>query len=105
MKSIFKFVKLEKATDNKHKWVMTLFNTKTNKMNNIKFGAKGYDDFTTFDKKIRDEKKRLYQIRHQNDNLEKENSPGALSMFILWNKGTVEESLKDYLKYFGIEKY
>jgi hypothetical protein len=102
MKSIFKFVKLEKATDNKHKWVMTLFNTKTNKMNNIKFGAKGYDDFTI----TKDEKrKRLYQIRHQNDNLEKENSPGALSMFILWNKPTIEESLKDYLKYFNIDKY
>ena len=102
MKSIYKFVKLEKATDNKHKWVMTLFNTKTNKMNNIKFGAKGYDDFTIH----KDEKrKKLYQIRHQNDRLDDESTPGALSMFILWNKPTVEESLKDYLKYFGIEKY
>jgi hypothetical protein len=97
---MYKFLKLQKATDQKHKYEAIFLNKETNRQKTIKFGGYGYDDYTTFDKSIREERKERYKKRHQNDNLNDPLSPGALSMYILWNKPTIEESLKDYLKMF-----
>ena len=63
----------------------------------VHFGDNRYEDFTQHKD---EERKKRYKTRHKNDNLENPLSPGALSMFILWNKPTIEDSLKDYLKRF-----
>lgn len=64
------------------------------------FGAAGYDDFTI----TKDEdRKTLYLIRHRkNENWNAYKSAGALSRWILWNKPTIEESLKDYKRRFAL---
>ena len=66
----------------------------------VHFGADGMDDYTiTKDKEQRDR----YRARHKKD-LET-NDPtraGYLSYYLLWNKETLSESIKDYKKKFNL---
>ena len=85
---------------------MNIFITKSKKNNKkydaifndnkiISFGAKGYSDFTI----NKDEnKKDNYIKRHEvNEDFTKRGikTAGYLSRFILWNKPTIKESIKD----------
>jgi len=45
-----------------------------------------------------EDRKRLYLIRHKNDNINDIFSAGAWSTGLLWNKPTMEESIKDMEK-------
>lgn len=67
----------------------------------VSFGASGYTDFT---KPPHDEKrKELYIKRHQKrENFNDPLSKGALSRYVLWNKPSVQESIKDYKKRFNL---
>jgi hypothetical protein len=67
----------------------------------ISFGSAGYRDFT---KPPHDEKrKELYIQRHQkNEDWTKPDTAGALSRFVLWNKPSLNESIKDYKKRFNL---
>lgn len=94
----YKFIELKKATDQKHKYVAVFENKKTKRTKSIPFGGYGYEDYTIHKDENR---KRLYKLRHQNDRINEPMTPGALSMWILWNKPTIQESLKDYLKRFN----
>jgi hypothetical protein len=64
------------------------------------FGQKGAGDFTT----TKDEaKKDNYIKRHKvNENWADPKSAGALSRFVLWNKPTIEGSIRDYKQRFGV---
>ena len=67
----------------------------------VSFGAAGMSDYTKHKDPAR---KELYIKRHSgmgedwNDPL----TPGALSRWILWNKPSLEESIKDYKKRFDL---
>jgi len=65
------------------------------------FGQRGADDYTTHKNKDR---RNRYISRHWKDlNTNNPKMAGYLSMYILWNKNTLQESLKDYkrrYKYF-----
>ena len=63
----YDFISIKKANDSKHKYVATFKNKTTGREKNTKFGAAGMQDFTTHDPKERDERKRLYRIRHAGD--------------------------------------
>jgi len=80
------------ATDGKHKYYII---TESGKI--IKFGAKGYSDYTIH----KDEARRLrYVARHENnENWTKSgiNTAGFWSKHLLWNKKTISESYK-YIK-------
>lgn len=66
----------------------------------IHFGAKGYSDFT---KHKDNNRKDRYIGRHEkNEDWNKLNA-GALSRFVLWNKPTIAESLKDVEKKFNLK--
>ena len=82
-------VKLEPANDGKHKYIAIFSDGKK-----TKFGAQGYEDFTTH-KDV--ERRDRYIARHKKD-LETKDPyrAGYLSMYILWNKPTIEASIKDY---------
>ena len=66
----------------------------------VQFGSFGYDDFTqTGDKS----QKRRYLARHKaREDWNDPKSAGALSRWILWNKPTLDESIKHYVKKFHI---
>ena len=80
-------------------------------MRSFHFGASAYRDYTLMnsrkskfyesDKNERERVKSNYQARHKHDNLD-ELSSGSLSMFLLWNKPTLSESIKDYERKFKI---
>ena len=59
----------------------------------ISFGAKGYSDFTRHKD---EERKRNYIARHKvNQNWNDYNTAGFWAKNILWNKSSIEESIKD----------
>jgi hypothetical protein len=65
----------------------------------IDFGASGYDDFTTSKS---ESKKKAYIARHRvNEDWSDPYTAGTLSRYILWNKPTVADSIKDYKRRFG----
>jgi len=64
-----------------------------------KFGASGMNDYTiTGDKDARER----YRSRHKKDlDTEDPRRAGYLSFYVLWNKPTIEESIKDYKRRFA----
>ena len=65
------------------------------------FGAAGYSDYTKHKDKTR---RARYLKRHGNmgEHWQQPDTPGALSRWILWNKPTIQESIKDYKKRFNM---
>ncbi len=86
------------ANDNIHKYI-ALFKTPTG-FKQIKFGAYNYEDYTQHNDVKR---KKLYLLRHEiredwNDPM----TAGALSRWLLWNKPSLKESIKDFKRRFNI---
>ena len=66
----------------------------------VHFGSKGFNDFTTHKDPRR---KDLYLKRHfPRENWDDPLTAGSLSRWILWNKPTLTESIKDYQKRFNL---
>lgn len=68
----------------------------------IHFGAKGYDDYTTHGD---DERKKRYLARHaprENWGARGVETAGFWSRWLLWNKQTLEKSMRDVEKRFGV---
>ena len=86
-------MKIIKLHNDKNKY-MAIFNDGKKQ----KFGLSGYPDFTlTGDVKRRD----LYRQRHEKDlSTGDPRRAGYLSYYILWNKPSIEESIRDYKKRF-----
>ena len=84
-------VKLQKSTRKNKKWNVVF--DYQNKTYNIHFGAKNYQDFLM----TGDETKRQNYIkRHQvSENWNDITTAGYWSRWILWNKRTLYESMKD----------
>jgi hypothetical protein len=62
-------------------------------MKYISFGQKGSDDFTMSGD---ENKKRNYLLRHKpNENWEDSDSAGFWARWLLWNKPSLEESIRD----------
>lgn len=87
-------MKFYRANDGVHKYVAVF----DNPYQKVPFGALGYSDFIeSGDLK----KKKAYLARHRvRENWNDPRSAGALSRWVLWNKPTLEESIKDYIKRF-----
>ena len=90
---------LYKSSNPVKKYMIQFINEKTKRINTIHFGAAGMSDYTLHNDNRR---KELYQTRHQNDNINDLNYPGCWSMNLLWNKKSIEESIKDMEKRFKI---
>ena len=66
----------------------------------IQFGSKGYTDYTLSKDKKR---KELYLARHESrENWNNPFTAGSLSRWILWNKPTLQASIRDYKIRFGL---
>jgi hypothetical protein len=89
-----RIIKLEPAGDKKYKYIAYFADGRK-----TKFGAYGFEDFTTH-KDI--ERRERYRMRHKKD-LET-NDPyraGYLSYYILWNLPSLKKSVEDYNKRFA----
>ena len=93
-----KFERLIKANDNKHKF-KAIFDL-DGKKKAVPFGAAGYLDYTIHKD---DERKKNYIARHASrEDWSNPMKPGTLSRFILWNKKSIQLSIKDYRTRFKI---
>jgi hypothetical protein len=93
-----KLISIKKSTNPKKKYEAIFKIDDKNKK--VSFGASGYDDYTITKNK---KQKELYINRHKkNENWENPTSAGALSRFILWNKPTLNGSIKDFKQKFNI---
>lgn len=88
----------KKIKSGKKKYEITF--EKNGKLYTRKFGAKGMSDFTKHKNRKRREN---YISRHAKDlRTNDPMRPGYLSMYILWNKPTLETSLADYKRRLGV---
>ena len=66
----------------------------------VKFGAKGYEDYTIHHDQTRRDS---YRKRHQHDNLSIPTSPGALSYYILWGDSTnIRTNINSFINRFDL---
>ena len=69
------------------------------------FGAAGMQNYGGVGKErhLSEERKKRYIARHKSrENLNKPDSPGALSRYVLWNKSTLQASIADYKRRFKL---
>ena len=97
-----KYIKLEKSNNLNKKFVAFFYDEDKKKVKTTHFGSAGASDYTINND---DRRKELYLNRHQkNENWNDFTSAGSLSRYLLWNKKTLELSLKDYLNKFNLTK-
>lgn len=96
-----KYVKLSKSDRVKKKYKAIIYDKDMNKLKTLHFGAKGASDFT----KNKDEKrKENYLARHKpRENWEDIETAGAWARFLLWNKPTIRDSLRDISNRFDVQ--
>jgi hypothetical protein len=89
---------LEESANPKKKFTAIRLNPT---LKRIPFGAKGYDDYTT----SKDEnKKKNYLERHKTtEDWNNPDTAGFWARWVLWNKKTVDESVRDIEKRFDIK--
>ncbi|NDG19392.1 MAG: hypothetical protein EB117_14120 [Betaproteobacteria bacterium] len=75
------------------------------KTKQVRFGAPGYGDFPTYyrqDPAMAAKKQAAYLARHRvREDWSDPMAAGTLARYILWNKPTVEASVRDYKARFG----
>ena len=90
-----KLLKVIKLQNDKHKYQAVFDNGKK-----TKFGATGYTDYTISGN---EKAKSAYIARHNVDLKTNDvTAPGYLSMYLLWNKPTLQASIQDYKRRFNL---
>lgn len=89
---------LEESANPKKKYTAIRLNPS---MKKISFGAKGYEDYTQHGD---DDRKKAYLTRHKStEDWEDTDTAGFWSRWLLWNKKTLDASIRDTEKRFGIK--
>ena len=84
----------------KHKKLRAVFRLDNGRTRTIHFGDKRYEDYTIHGDESR---KKSYVLRHgAREDFDDPMTAGALSRWILWNKKTIEASVKDFQRRFGV---
>ena len=75
--------------------------TKDGRTKTIHFGSEGMSDYT---KHRDDARKKRYLDRHRaNETWENPMTAGSLSRYVLWNKPTVQSSIRDFKRRFNLK--
>ena len=102
-----KYDEVRISKSDRDKKLKAVFYLNGDKKKTLHFGAKGMKDFTLHSPNVRDEKKKNYLARHSpkktKERWDLPATAGALSRWILWNKTSYNESLKDYKKRFKLK--
>ena len=97
------FVNITKSTRAGKKMMAVFYDETRKKVKTTHFGASGYEDYTGHQDLQR---KMNYLERHEKkENWNDYMSAGSLSRWILWNKVSLNESIKDYMYRFKLGKY
>ena len=94
------FAELQKLNKGDKKYAVIVFDMKQGTFKTIKFGARGYEDYTIHKN---DKRRELYDRRHSvTQDWSNPLTAGFWSKWILWNKKTIAESIKDIENRFNI---
>ena len=97
---MYKLIDIKKSTKAGKKWTAYFEDTESGRTKMTHFGATGMEDYTQH----KDEERRdRYRQRHQKDL--QTNDPtraGYLAYYVLWNKTSMAESIRDYKKRFHL---
>ena len=108
---VIKLIRIVKSSNSAKKW--TAIFMVDDKEKKVDFGASGYRDYTLINDKDskfylpklvdRNVVKASYIRRHEkNENWNNPLTAGALSRFILWNKKSLNASIKDFKRRFKV---
>ena len=101
------YVSITKATSKNKKLKAVFYDNDKKKIKTIQFGAAGMNDFTIYNRtkgsKFANERKRLYLQRHKGERGGMMTA-STLSKMILWNKPTLEASIKSYMNKYNLKK-
>ena len=101
------YVSITKATSKNKKLKAVFYDNDKKKIKTIQFGAAGMNDFTIYFRtkgsKFANERKRLYLQRHKGEKGGMMTA-STLSKMILWNKPTLESSIKSYMNKYNLKK-
>ena len=94
-------VEIKPSTQKTKKLMAIFYDDNGKKIKTTHFGAKGMSDFTIHKDK---ERKERYLDRHRKrENWNAPMTAGALSRWLLWNKPTLQGSIRDYKKRFKLK--
>lgn len=101
---VYKPVSVIVTKSDRDKKFKAVFRDAEGKKKTIHFGAKGMSDFTIH----KDPKRKARYLARHNPKVTKErwdipDTAGALSRWILWNKTSYNESLKDFKRRFKLK--
>lgn len=97
---MYKLIEIKKSSKAGKKWTAYFEDTKTGRTKTTHFGASGMEDYTQHKDP---ERKERYRQRHKKDlRTDDPTRAGYLSYYILWNKTSMAESIRDYRKRFGL---
>ena len=101
------YVSITKATSKNKKLKAVFYDNDKKKIKTIQFGAAGMNDFIKYNKtkgsNFANERKRLYLQRHKGEKGGMMTA-STLSKMILWNKPTLESSIKSYMNKYNLKK-
>lgn len=97
------YVSIGKSTRQGKKMMAVFYDEAKKKIKTTHFGASGYEDYITSGGDIA--RKMNYLARHKGEDWEDYMTAGSLSRWILWNKPTLTESIKDYMNRFKLREY
>ena len=108
---VIKLIRIVKSSNSAKKW--TAIFMVDDKEKKVDFGASGYRDYTLINNKDskfylpkildRNVVKASYIRRHEkNENWDNFLTAGALSRFILWNKKSLNASIRDFKRRFKV---
>lgn len=96
-----KYIKFTNPPSGK-KMTAIFFDDNKKKIKTINFGSAGMSDFTIHKD---EERKQRYIDRHRkNEDWNNPMTAGALSRWILWNKKSKTESIKDFMNKFNLRR-
>jgi len=96
-----KLLSIVRSKDKVHKYVAT-FETE-GATHKIRFGAVGYDDYTTFPAATRDKHKDAYLGRHKaREEWNEPDNAGSLARWLLWEYPSMKDAIKAFKKRFGV---
>ena len=94
-------VVIKKSTNPDKKYMAIFTNKDKSKKKTIHFGANGMSDYTIH--KDKDRMGRYLNRHRKRENWEQCDTAGALSRWVLWNKPSLQGSIKDYKKKFKLK--
>lgn len=91
---------VETPSSSSKKFMVQIRDEKYGRQKTVFFGARGYEDFTVHKD---EERKRRYLARHSaRENWSDPFTAGFWSAHLLWNKRSVQESMRDIARQFQI---